>query len=196
MSFAIFKGYFHLLLSTELWTCNHQNMAAAPKSSSRWEIDYVAHWQSTARVLSCHTISSRKGLCSQSQLNIQPYNTHTYADAVKEDKSKAEASEGVEQQQAFPELPYHRFSNGDGILVVSTLPNGELPKADPSQASISVLHHSLLSCWHSVQVPILQAASATALLPSLSCSGNFRRHLHVITTLAAVQALKGSGIMH
>ena len=49
----------------------------------------------------------------------------------------------MERQQAFPELPYHRFSNGDGILVVSTLPNGELPKADPSQASSSALCHFL-----------------------------------------------------
>ena len=39
-----------------------------------------------------------------------------------------------EKQPALPELPYHRFSNGDGILLVSTLSNGEVPKAD-SQAS-------------------------------------------------------------
>ena len=45
-----------------------------------------------------------------------------------------EASEGG-SQPSLPELPYHRFSNGDGILLVSTLPNGELPRPDPSRVS-------------------------------------------------------------
>ncbi len=47
----------------------------------------------------------------------------------------------------LPELPYHRFSNGDGILVVSTLPNGELPKADLSQASRAPQQHFSLLFW-------------------------------------------------
>jgi hypothetical protein len=47
--------------------------------------------------------------------------------------SSAGSSEGSEESK-LPELPYHRFSNGDGILVVRTLPNGELPKPDVSQA--------------------------------------------------------------
>ncbi|MCJ1297098.1 hypothetical protein MMC34_008667 [Xylographa carneopallida] len=60
--------------------------------------------------------------------------------AAKEGGPPGEAPEGGEQQLALPELPYHRFSNGDGILVVSTLPNGELPKADLSQASRASQH--------------------------------------------------------
>ena len=54
--------------------------------------------------------------------------------AVNNGSAAGEAPEGSEKQPALPELPYHRFSNGDGILLVSTLSNGEVPKAD-SQAS-------------------------------------------------------------
>ena len=62
----------------------------------------------------------------------------------------------------LPELPYHRFSNGDGILVVSTLPNGELPKADLSQASRAPQQHFSLLFWRPcvhVLHSLLQASS-------------------------------------
>ena len=47
----------------------------------------------------------------------------------------AEETSECSSQPSLPELPYHRFSNGDGILLVSTLPNGELPRPDPSRVS-------------------------------------------------------------
>jgi len=55
--------------------------------------------------------------------------------AVDNGSSADEAPQGSEKRPALPELPYHRFSNGDGILVVSTLDNGEVPKTDSPQAS-------------------------------------------------------------
>lgn len=55
--------------------------------------------------------------------------------AVDNGSSAGEAAQGSEERPALPELPYHRFSNGDGILLVSTLDNGEVPKTDSPQAS-------------------------------------------------------------
>lgn len=68
--------------------------------------------------------------------------------AVDNGSSAGEAPKGSEErpalpeQPALPELPYHRFSNGDGILLVNTLSNGELLKAD-SQASSAAQPHFL-----------------------------------------------------
>lgn len=74
-----------------------------------------------------------------------------------EAQAVTEGTEGQESEARrgpkLPELPYHRFSNGDGILLVSTLPNGELPKPNPSQARKS--HSAFILHLYSEVKPLL-----------------------------------------
>ena len=82
------------------------------------------------------------------------------------------ASEGG-SQPSLPELPYHRFSNGDGILLVSTLPNGELPKPDPSRVSRFPQGIPALEAGHLTGMQLLTAHSAMPLTlprPHILCA--------------------------
>ena len=102
-----------------------------------------------------------------------------------------EASEGG-SQPSLPELPYHRFSNGDGILLVSTLPNGELPKPDPSRVSRFPQCIPALEAGHLTGMQLVTAHSAMPLMLPLVLIFCVHKSLHVMQGMDSYASFEGT----